>query len=167
MSAQKKIAQAFSETYDEKKSKIYDAIAAVGNYDCWIVEASDEYAVAEVWTSEGYKYMRYEIEWDADGNAVIKSFAEVKAAYITEEQEEIIEEAQEEVKEDTVEVPVEETPAEETEIEALRKENAELKAQLAKPVNAPIEEQFQASNNSNKGNSKLANACRLASAGRE
>ena len=57
---------AFELSYDEKYRKIYDALAAAGVVDCYILEAGDEFAVVQVWEADGEKLYRYPLTWDGD-----------------------------------------------------------------------------------------------------
>lgn len=58
---------AFELTYDEKYRKIYEALAAAGVEDCYILEAGDTFAVVEIWDAEGGdKLYRYQLTWDGD-----------------------------------------------------------------------------------------------------
>lgn len=110
----KRIIAAFSESYEEKYRKIYDAIAALG-FDPYgyIVEAGDDFAVYETWGESGSKYTRFTVKWDADGNAIVENPEEVVSAFVTKEEKKAAE-------------------ARDTEVETLRRENATLKAQIEK-----------------------------------
>ena len=58
---------AFELTYDEKYQKIYEALAAAGIVDCYILEAGDTFAVVEIWAAEsGEKLYRCTLTWDGD-----------------------------------------------------------------------------------------------------
>lgn len=122
-----RIAQAFAETYEEKYKKIYEAIAALG-FDPYgyIVEAADDFAVYCTWGESGDKYTRFEVSWDADGNAIVSNPVEVKPAFVEKD------------------APV---PAEE--IENLRNENASLRSQLETlrktPAAKPAHQEFNES----------------------
>ena len=110
----KRIIAAFSESYEEKYRKIYEAIVALG-FDPYgyIVEAGDDFAVYETWGESGAKYTRFTVKWDADGNAVVENPEEVVSAFVTKEEKEAAE-------------------ARDTEVETLRRENADLKARIEK-----------------------------------
>lgn len=58
--------EAFEMSYDEKYRKVYDALAAAGIVDCYIVEQGDDYAVVSVWNEDGEKLYRYPLTWDGD-----------------------------------------------------------------------------------------------------
>ena len=57
---------AFELSYDEKYRKVYDALAAAGIEDCYIVEQGDDYAVVSVWSEDGEKLYRYPLTWNGD-----------------------------------------------------------------------------------------------------
>ena len=118
----RRISAVFSETYEDKTRAIYEAIVALG-FDPYgyIVEAADDYAIYCTWGENGEKYTRFEVSWDAEGNAVVTNPVEVKPAFVEEGAEPI--------------APADPAPSEET--ETLRRENAELKAQLAKLSRTP------------------------------
>lgn len=88
------------ESYDEKTRKIAEAIRAKG-FDAWVVEAADDYAVAEIW-AEGVanKHYRFAISWDEEGNPIVGEMTEVEQEYVPVEgiaQTEVKQEANEEV----------------------------------------------------------------------
>ena len=114
-----KITAAFSESYDEKKAKMHEAIVALGysTYG-WIWEAGDDYAIFCYYGEEtGWedKFIKFSITWDADGNPVIGDAIEVKRSFI----------------------PVDE-PNPTEQVETLSKENAELKKQVAELKKKPL-----------------------------
>lgn len=110
----KRIIAAFSESYEEKYRKIYEAIVALG-FDPYgyIVEAGDDFAIYETWVEDSFKYTRFTVKWDADGNAVVENPEEVVSAFVTKEEKEAAE-------------------ARGAEVETLRRENADLKARIEK-----------------------------------
>ena len=57
---------AFELTYDEKYLKIHEALAAASIVDCYILEASDEFAVVQVFADGDEKLYRYPLTWDGD-----------------------------------------------------------------------------------------------------
>ena len=77
---------AFELTYDEKYAKIYEALAAAGIVDCYIIEAGDEFAVVEVWSrseegnEESHDY-RYPLTWDGD-TVTLGDRVEVKPIFV-------------------------------------------------------------------------------------
>ena len=114
-----RIAEAFSESYDEKKAKMREAIVALGysTYG-WIWEAGDDYAIFCYYSEEtGWedKFIKFSITWDADGNPVIGDAIEVKRSFI----------------------PVDE-PNPTEQVETLSTENAELKKQIAELKKKPL-----------------------------
>ena len=116
-----RIAAAFAESYEERTKKIAAAIVALG-FDSYgyLVSCGDDFAIYATWNEgSGEKYTRFDVSWDADGNAVVSNPTEVKPAFVEKEGE-----------------PAGE-PAPSAEEEALRRENADLKAQLAKLSKTP------------------------------
>lgn len=81
----RRIAAAFSDSYDEKYRKIADAIAADGSagIDFYLAEAGDDYAVVCMW-DEQYKesYIRYSVSWGEDGMPSVSGATEVKPAFV-------------------------------------------------------------------------------------
>lgn len=110
-----KVKAAFDESYEDKERRIYEAIASKG-FDCWIVEAGDDFAVAEIWNEADmdYKHYRFEISWDAEGNAIAGDPVEVVSEFVTVEEAEKIDEGRsEQPAEEQEEKPSEEQFAEE------------------------------------------------------
>ena len=105
----KRLVQAFSETYRDKQKKILDAIISLG-FDSygWLAEAADDYAVFNTWTDGSEVYTRFDISWDADGNAIASNPTKVVPAF------------------------VEETPAPAAEAEALKAQIKTLQAKIEK-----------------------------------
>lgn len=93
MQRMERIATAFQETYDEKLRKLYDAIVALGFSWPWIVEAGEEFVIAEIYTDAGdYVYYRFNItEWNEEGYPVLESGVKVVPAYVTPEEKEAAE----------------------------------------------------------------------------
>ena len=127
-----KVKEAFADTYEEKVQKIYEAIVAKGYTDYgYIASASDEEVVYKFWdgTNNAETAIQFPITWDAEGNPIIGEGVEVKEAFVPVDEP----------------APAE-NPADE-EVETLRKENAELKAQIAKfskePFAKPAHEEVQ------------------------
>lgn len=83
----RRIAQHFSESYEERTRKIVEAIVALGVLDFYIVEAGEDYAVICTWAEGGEKYWRYDVSWDADGNAIVATPKEVRPAYVAVDDE--------------------------------------------------------------------------------
>ena len=115
--------QKFEESYDEKMRKIAEAVAAVRESDFYILEAGDDFAVVDTW-DEDYTdhYYRYAVTWNEDGTANVADPVEVKKIW----------------------VPLDfVSPFENggtSEEEALRQENAELKAQVEELKKTPAAE---------------------------
>ena len=122
-----RIAQAFSESYEEKYQKIYEAIKALG-FDGYLVDAGDDFAVLGSWDN---KFNRFKIEWDADGNAIASDPVVVVPAFVTKEERDAADAAFSAVK---------------TEKEELAAKVSELTAQLEKmkrtPAGKPAHEEF-------------------------
>lgn len=76
-----KIRQAYSESYNEIESKMYDALKAEfpESYP-WIVDAGDDYCVAEMFDreSQSYKLFRFPVTWGEDGTCTFGEKEEVK-----------------------------------------------------------------------------------------
>ena len=150
--------------------KIAEAIRAKG-LDAWIIEAGDDFAVAEVWNDEegDYHYERFAISWDEEGNPIVGESEEVKSEFVPIDAESPFEEPKaeegEEPKEDVAasaeskeeEFAEEEEPAEEedkdekianleAEIARLETENGELKERIkeleGESADEPAEEKF-------------------------
>lgn len=85
MSRFKRFVQAFSDSYQDKEKKIIDAISSLG-YDSygWLVEASDNYAIYNTWSENGENYTRFDISWDAEGNAIASNPTKVVPAFVEE-----------------------------------------------------------------------------------
>lgn len=127
-----KIKALFEESYEEKITKIADAVRAKG-FDAWIVEAADDYAIAEVWIDEksDYVHYRFPVSWDELGNAIVGDPEEVKSEFVPVDEQPVVE--------DVVVVEAEEnTPGEEKIIvePEVRDEKAEQIANLQAEVNA-------------------------------
>ena len=179
-----KVKLAFEESYGEKENRIIDAIRKTGNYDCYLIEAGDTYAIVDEWVDEimDYKYFRYEISWGEDGSVIVGEKSEVKSAFVpvetnveevAEEQfeenktdEAVVEDIVEEIKEtaeDTVEDTKEDnTQSAEQRIADLEALVAELKTRLAElekePAAESATEEFKSQNKVSKtGNRKLDN----------
>ena len=85
MSRFKRFVQAFSDSYQVKEKKIIDAISSLGfePYGC-LVEASDDYAIYNTWSENGEIYTRFDISWDAEGNAIASNPTKVVPAFVEE-----------------------------------------------------------------------------------
>lgn len=132
MSALRRAAQAFSESYDEKRRKIFDAIVAAG-YDefGYLVDCGDDFAVYESYDEDyNERYTRFAVSWDAEGNAVVSDPVEVVPAFVTKEERDAADAS---------------FQAMQSEKEALSAQVEELKAQLAKtPAARSAHEEFKA-----------------------
>ena len=164
----------FEETYQEKEYKIIHAIRAKG-FDCWLVEAANDFAIVEVWVDEttGYKNYRFPITWDGE-EAIAGDPVEVKSEFIPINKNEEIEVIEENFSEETVIVkePVidddkitklqNEIDSLKSEISSLKNDIDSLKELVTKitnePIVEPIVEEFESVN---KKESKLNKAAKL------
>ena len=142
-SAQKmsRIAQAFSESYDEKRRKIYEAIHSLG-FDGWLADCGDDFAVLCTWADGEEVYNRFAISWDADGNAIANNPVKVVPAFVTPEERDAADAEFTQMKSD---------------LASAREELAALKA---KPAAKPAHEDFSVAEGGkktgNKGLDRLA-----------
>lgn len=138
--------QKFSESYDEKFRKIAEAVAAVRGGDFYIMEAGDDFVVVDAW-DEDYldHYYRYAISWNEDGSAVASDPVEVKTIWVPLDFVSPFEKGADE------------------EAEALRAENAELRAQVealkkepaAEPAHEVVKTSAQLSKVGSKGMARV------------
>ena len=125
--------QKFEESYDEKYRSIYDAAAAIYGEDCYVEEAGDDFAIIcsydDMWND---LYYRHEVSWTEDGKAELsEESTEVKRMWVPMDFVSPFEKEEESAAED------EGAAAAEEEMSALRKENADLKAEVEKLSKAP------------------------------
>ena len=151
-----RIREVFEQSYEETERKIWEAIAA--KYaDSYIVEAADDYAVAEVWDAETYesRYIRFAITLDADGNVTLGDEQEVKLMFVPVD---FVSPFEKESESEDAAAEAENLRAEN---EALRAEVEQLKAQ---PAARPAHEEVKASADTpvtgNKGLDRLARLAR-------
>ena len=183
-----RMAQKFEESYADKEQRIMDAIRQV-EQDAWLVDAGDDFAVAEVWNDEEgtSKYFRWALTWDEEGNPILGERIEVKDAFVPvdENTEEEIEKTDEEKEGEEEMAEEEEAPAAdeeedkdqkiadlESEISRLEQENGELKERIKEledePSTEPAEEQFEKMSKTGKtGDEKLDKALRIFGAKRQ
>lgn len=178
-----KVKAAFEASYEEKEMKIAEAIRAKG-LDAWLVEAGDDYAVAEVWNEEdgNWHYERFAISWDEEGNVILGESEEVKSMFVPVDAKSPFEEESKEENEEpkaeemaSEEEPVEEPAAEEedkdkkiedleAEVARLEEENGELKERIkeledesaAEPVQEDFEKVVNTNATGNKGLDRLS-----------
>lgn len=136
-----KIKAIFSESYDEKYRKIYDAIYAKG-VDGYIMEAGDDYCVLCIWVDDDSteKYFKYDVTWNETGTANIEGEGvEVKRAYVP------VEENVDETTENTDSASTE-TQMSSDKITELQNKITELESQIAEfeKNSKPIFEEFEA-----------------------
>ena len=93
MQKMQKIAEAFQETYNDKMAALVKAIEELGFSWPWLVEAGDEFVIAEIYNEEGPIYYRFNIkEWNEDGVPVLENGVKVVPAFVTPEEKEAAEE---------------------------------------------------------------------------
>lgn len=116
-----KIQEIFEESYEEKEAKIISAIRSKG-FDCWLIQAGDDFAIVEVWNDVNgdYIHYRFPISWEGE-EAIAGDPVEVKSEYVPVNQEPVVEE---------------ETFSKE-EKEQLENEIASLKAKIEELENKP------------------------------
>lgn len=149
-----KIKAIFSESYDEKYRKIYDAIYAKG-VDGYIMEAGDDYCVLCIWVDdENYsteKYFKYDVTWNEDGTANIEgNGVEVVRKYVPVEDANT-DSASTEDSATTEDNSTEDSATTETQMSSdkvteLQKKITELESQIAEfeKNSKPIFEEFEA-----------------------
>lgn len=121
-----KVKELYEESYQEKEQKIISAIRQKG-FDCWLIEAGDDYAVVEVWNDATADYLHYKfpVTWDENGEASVGDPQEVKSEY----------------------VPVNEEVFSKQEKEGLEQEIVQLKAKIqeleGKPASEPAKVAFR------------------------
>lgn len=117
-----KVRQAYAESYNEKEQKMYDAIiAAYPESYPYIVDASDDYCVADMYDeeSQSFKLFRFVVTWGEDGSCTLGEKEEVKWQIVPKDAKSAWD-----------------APSEE-EFNAIKAENASLKAQVAKLKKTP------------------------------
>lgn len=84
-----KVKAAYEESYEDKERKIQEAIVAKG-FDAYLIEAGEDYAVAEIWSENGGNWTdyRFDVSWDEDGNAIVGDPIEVVSKFVPAEEEE-------------------------------------------------------------------------------
>lgn len=112
----------FEASYEEKTRAIYEALADLGLEYPYIIEAADTYAVICVY-SDGEKYYRYALSFGEDGSVTLTDSVEVKTMFVPMDFVNPFEGGSE--------------PSAE-EVEQLRKENEDLKAEVAKLSRTPL-----------------------------
>ena len=114
----RRIKEAFEESFDEKMQKIREAIYAVrgDSWEWYLVEAGEDYAVIDAFEGDTWEehHYRYAVKWNEDGSAEASDEQEVKLMFVPMDYKS----------------PWEDGNAEE--VDALRKENESLKAEVAK-----------------------------------
>ena len=149
-----KVRQAYSESYDEKESKMFDAInAAYPESYPWIVDAGDDYCVADMWDEESQSFTlnRFPVTWSEDGSCTLGEMEEVKWQIVPAD----------------AKSPWD-APSEE-EFNAIKAENASLKAEVEKlkktPAAKPAHEEVKTTEKFKKTGVKgLDNLARILSA---
>ena len=146
-----RVAQALQETYNDKMNALYKAIEELGFSWPWLVEAGDEYCIAEIYNDDGPLYYRFNIlEWKEDGTPVLENGIKVVPAFVTPEEKEAAEENfQAVVREKT----------------ALQDQVADLTAQVEAlkkaPAASPAHEEFNAGSAPSTGNKRIDRLSRI------
>ena len=146
-----KVRQAYAESYNEKEQKMYDAIiAAYPESYPYSVDAGDDYCVADMYDeeSQSFKLFRFSVTWSEDGSCTLGEKEEVKWQIVPKDAKSAWD-----------------APSEE-EFNAIKAENASLKAQVAKlkknPAAKPAHEEVTTSQEFKKtGVKKLDNLARI------
>lgn len=115
----------FEESFQEKERAIYEALAAIGLEYPWLVEAADTYAIVCVYADGSEHYYRYALSFDEEGKCSLGESLEVKPMFVPMDYVSPFEGGADE-------------PSEE--VEELRRENASLKAEVAKLGRIPLKE---------------------------
>lgn len=128
-----RVAEAMQETFDDKYKALYKAIEELGFSWPWIIEAGEEFCIAEIDTQDGLVYYRFDIEaWNEDGSVTLKNGVKVVPAFVTPEEKEAAEQS---------------FAAQKSEAETLRGQVTALKAELetlkATPAATPAHEEFE------------------------
>ena len=150
-----KVAQAFQETYNDKMAALVKAIEEMGFAWPWLVEAGDEFVIAEIYNEDGPIYYRFNIkEWNEEGQPVLENGVKVVPAFVTPEEKEAAEENFNAVT---------------REKETLAQQVADLTAQVEElkktPAASPAHQEFQgAAPESKTGNKGLDRLARIAAA---
>lgn len=164
----RRMAEKFSESYEEKEQKIIDAVKALGIEYPWLYEAGDDYAIVVVYDADWNEvYWRYAVSWDEEGNAVIGDAEQVVREFVPAEEKPAVEDvamAEEPKADEPAEEPKEDEPKEDEprdygkEIDDLKDELDEIKKAIeeikGKPANEPIAEEFEAISKSEKTGSR-------------
>ena len=75
-------AEAFSMSYNDKMRKMCDAIEAMGYEYPWVLDAGDDFCIADMWSeTDGYQIMRFPATWEGE-NVTLGTPVEVKVAYV-------------------------------------------------------------------------------------
>ena len=138
-----RLRQIFEESYEEKMRKIWAAIAERYE-DGYVVESADDYAVAEIWDEDyNSKYIRFALTWDEDGNVTLGEEQEVKLMFVPLDFVSPFERGGED---------------RDAEAEELRRQNAELRAQVEelckRPAAKPAHEEVKAASTTTKTGNK-------------
>ena len=146
-----KVRQAYAESYNEKEQKMCDAInAAYPESYPYIVDASDDYCVADMYDeeSQSFKLFRFSVTWGEDGSCTLGEKEEVKWQIVPKDAKSAWD-----------------APSEE-EFNAIKAENTSLRAEVAKlkknPAAKPAHEEVTTSQEFKKtGVKKLDNLARI------
>ena len=131
--------QRCEESFDEKYRAISAAAYERYGENSYVQEAGDDFAVIAVFDEDWYeKDYRHGVSWDEEGKAVLSEDAvEVKLMWVPVDFESPFAKGSEEADAEADAEAEADAAAEAEEVEALRKENAELKAEVEKLSKAP------------------------------
>lgn len=158
--------QKYSESYDEKRQKIHNAIQAIlpamfSDY-FYLYECGDDFAVIETY-DENYnsRYFRFSIVWNEDEPAVEGEGVEGHIGFIANEEPKVEENVSEEFESKISDL--------EAKLAQFESENAELKTKVEElskePAAVTAEEEFNKANKISKtGNKQLDNLARIINA---
>ena len=76
-------AEAFAMSYNDKMRQMEDAIVTLGYEYPWVLDAGDDYCIADMWSeTDGYQIMRFPVSWAEDGTITLGTPTECKVAYV-------------------------------------------------------------------------------------
>lgn len=146
-----RLRQLFEESYEERERKVVDAwIAAHPGEEGYIIETAETYAVFQIWNFEDYssRYVRYALTWN-EGEVTLGEGEEVKQMFVPL---------------DFVSPFERDGEDRDAEAEELRRQNAELRAQVeelskrpaAKPAHEEVKAATTTTKTGNKGLDRIA-----------
>ena len=148
--------QLAEQSYSELMQKIHNAIGE----DNYVIDAGDGWAVVEIYEDDTEKSYRYTYSLDAEGNVILGGRVEVHPRYVTDEEAESLQFADEnpdaELQPDEKDVQIKELENKITELEGLLQDRdavieeltakiKELEDKTAVPVEEPVKMKTQVS----------------------